>query len=68
VFSLKGVSHILHRRLSYVVLRSAEAMLFLHHLDDLFEWLVVIDPIFLDDLLLHFPGGTHGDFFLKFTK
>jgi hypothetical protein len=43
-------------------------MLFLHHLDDLFEWLVVIDPIFLDDLLLHFPGGTHGDFFLKFTK
>jgi hypothetical protein len=43
-------------------------MLFLHDLDDLFEWLVVIDPIFLDGLLLLFPGGTHGDFFPKFTK
>jgi hypothetical protein len=60
VFSLKGVSHILHRRLIYVVLRSAEAMLLLHNLNDLFEWLFVVDPILLDDLLLLFPVGAHG--------
>jgi hypothetical protein len=60
VFSLQGVSHVLNRRLLPVVLRSAEAMLLLHNLNDLFEWLFVIDPIFLDDLLMLFPGGTHG--------
>jgi hypothetical protein len=63
VFSLKGVSRVLYRRLVHVVLRSAEAMLFLHDLNDLFEWLFVVDPILLDGLFLLFPGGAHGDLF-----
>jgi hypothetical protein len=38
-------------------------MLFFHDLDDLFEWLFVVDPILLDGLLVLLPDGAHGDLF-----
>jgi hypothetical protein len=60
VFSLQRVSHVIDRRLLHVVLRSAEAMLLLHDLNDLFEWLLVVYPVLFDSLLMLFPGGAHG--------
>jgi hypothetical protein len=38
-------------------------MLLVHNLNDLFEWLFVVDPILLDGLLMLFPGGTHSGLF-----
>jgi hypothetical protein len=63
VFSLQGVNHILPHRLLHIALRSAEAMLFLHDMNDLFEWLFVVDPILFDGLLMAFSGGAHGVLF-----